>query len=115
MLPSQVPDTAWATYGGVSILPGGHNLVRWRDFYNRGKIWVKIRPEVLASDEAILAVFAHEMHELKALREIFANRGGVMRSGELFYLIHHVVGAVHQEAVEVGDEFVISLRNERLK
>jgi hypothetical protein len=35
-----------------------------------GKSPFLIRPDVLDSDEAIVAVFAHEMHEIEALRPI---------------------------------------------
>src|SRR5437764_82504 len=33
-----------------------------------GKVPFRIRPDILQSDEAIIAVFAHEMYELEKLR-----------------------------------------------
>ncbi len=46
--------------------------IHWQDHYNKdGKIPFRIHPDVLTSDEAIVAVFQHEMHELSLLREVF--------------------------------------------
>jgi hypothetical protein len=46
--------------------------VYWRDHYNKeGKIPLRVHPDVLTSDEAIIAVLQHEMEELALLREVF--------------------------------------------
>lgn len=34
---------------------------------------VLIRPDIMQSDEAIVAVIAHELHEIKQLRKLFDN------------------------------------------
>ena len=52
---------------GVSGDEGGR--VHWTDHYNMdGRIPFRIHPDVLASDELIVAVFQHEMHELSLFR-----------------------------------------------
>ncbi len=46
--------------------------VYWQSHYNReGKIPFRIHPDVLVSDEAIIAVFRHEMYELSLFRKVF--------------------------------------------
>ena len=46
--------------------------VHWRDHYNiNGKIPFQIHPDVLSSDEAIVSVFQHELHELLLLQRVF--------------------------------------------
>ncbi len=46
--------------------------IYWQDHYNKdGKVPFRIHPDVLTSDEAVIAVFQHEMHELSLLREVF--------------------------------------------
>jgi len=70
---------------------------------------VRVRPEVLQSDEAILAVFGHEMHELNSLRQLFAE-GGSMTSNQLRQLIQAPSGSLHQEAVRIGDLLAESIR-----
>lgn len=48
-------------------------IVRWEWLYNTltGKIPFMIREDVFGSDEAIVAVFGHEMFELEKLRAAF--------------------------------------------
>jgi hypothetical protein len=47
--------------------------IYWQDHYNKdGNAPFRIHPDVLTSDEAIVAVFQHEMHELSLLREVFS-------------------------------------------
>jgi hypothetical protein len=56
------PDS-FAQYMGRDFLPG--QRVSWNQFYNRyDNIAVKVSKDILDSDEAIVAVMAHEMHEL---------------------------------------------------
>lgn len=110
VLPEFVPPDAWATYGGFKGQIGGNNLIRWTDFYKQGNIPIRIRPEVLRSDEAILAVFSHEIHEIQSLRTIFSESGGAIRSGRLYELIQPPNGILHQEAVNIGDNLVRQLR-----
>jgi len=46
----------------------------WDDMLSNGKIVVKLRSTVLDSDEGIVDVLAHEMHEINALRGMFEAR-----------------------------------------
>ena len=79
----------------------------------RGAILVRVRPEVLHSDEAILAVIGHEMHELSSLKKLFADNGGRLTHERLANLIQAPQGIVHQDAVRYGDELVRNRRNSR--
>jgi hypothetical protein len=111
--PAFIPSNAWAVYFRLKNLMNVRNFIQWTDFYTQGKIWVRIRPEVLMSDEAIVAVLGHEMHELNALRLLFARNNGVQRSQELYLLIDSAHGVLHHEAVAAGDALVLSLRRSR--
>jgi hypothetical protein len=86
--------------------------VAWSDFFAlSGKIPVLVRERVLRSDEAIVAVLAHEMHELHGLRELFSARSGVMSFRRLWDLIRPgVPGNLHDQAWEVADRFVARMR-----
>lgn len=60
-----------------------------------------------------MAIFAHEMHELNALRSLFKDNNGVMRAIRLHELIEaksRTVGILHLEAWDVGDELVWKMR-----
>ena len=57
---------------GPSVSEHRDGRIYWQDHFNRyGKIPFRIHPDVLTSDEAIVAVFQHEMHELLLLRRVF--------------------------------------------
>jgi RHS repeat-associated protein len=90
----------------------GQGNVLWKDFYNmHGKIPVRIKSSVLASDEAIVAVLGHEMHELNNLRTLFKARGK-MTPQELEALIGvGRRGNLHDEAWDVADELVRQMRS----
>ncbi len=49
-------------------------IIDWSWFFHKktGKIPFLIRKDIMASDEAIVAVIGHEMFELEMLRTIFA-------------------------------------------
>jgi hypothetical protein len=52
--------------------PDGY--IYWSDHYNiSGKVPFLVHPDVLTSDEAIVAVLQHEMFELTELREVFVS------------------------------------------
>lgn len=90
------------------------SLARWSDFYNKnGKIVVRLRELVLDSDERIVAILSHEMHELNALRELFEHSDGVMTSARLHDLIEpssRSGGILHLEAWVIADELVRLMR-----
>ena len=60
------------TARGPQVTKPSGATVDWSDLVHdlTGKVPFRIRPDVLKSDEAIVAVFAHEMYELERLRPI---------------------------------------------
>ena len=65
-------DRGMETARGPVVYEHHDGYVYWQDHYNIfGRIPFLIHPDVLVSDEAIVAVFEHEMFELSKLREIF--------------------------------------------
>jgi hypothetical protein len=60
------------TARGPRVTEHEDGRVYWQDHHNKnGKVPFQIHPDVLTSDEAIVAVIQHEMHELSLLREVF--------------------------------------------
>jgi hypothetical protein len=90
-------------------LPG--QRISWSQFYNKyDNIAVKVSKDILDSDEAIVAVMAHEMHELNGLRKIFEQRE-TLPAEELGRLINpgHK-GNLHDQAWNVADHVVARMR-----
>jgi hypothetical protein len=90
--------------------------VEWDDFLHEttGKIPVRFNANILNSDESIVAHIAHEMHELNALRNIFAERGA-MQARELNKLIATrrqggLAGNLHEQAWDMADHLVFKMR-----
>jgi len=104
-----IPENSYAAYGGFQT----HRSFCWADFYARGgKIPVKIRKSVLESDEAIVAVLAHEAYELNALREIFEERP-IVPGSEICRLIQpNIPGNLHDQAWDAADRLVLAMRSE---
>jgi hypothetical protein len=90
-------------------------MISWDQFYNRfEQIPVRVNPVVLESDEAIVAVFGDEMHELNSLRALFEANGGAMRAGELSRLIKEgIEHNLHDEAWDVADRLVAAMRESK--
>jgi hypothetical protein len=104
-----LPPDSFAQYMGRDFLPG--QRVSWEQFYNRyDNIAVKISKDILDSDEAIVAVMAHEMHELNGLRKIFAERETlpVEELGRMINPGHK--GNLHDQAWDVADQLVAKMR-----
>ena len=89
----------------VDKLPG--QRVYWSDFVHQitGKVPFRIWPGVLSSDEAIVAVIAHEMHELLTLRP-WLESGGVTIDDLILHTEPGRPGNLHDEAWDVADQFV---------
>jgi hypothetical protein len=102
------PDT---TARGPKITKTAGSLVRWSDFVHdrTGKVPFLIRPDVLGSDEAIVAVLAHEMYELENLRRLLEH--GRMTIEDF---IAHVApgnrGNLHDQAWNEADAAVLRMR-----
>lgn len=72
---------------------------------------MRLNPEVLKSDQAIVGTIGHEMHELNSLRELFKESGGQMKAGRLHDLIRESVpGNLHDRAWDVADELVSKMQ-----
>jgi hypothetical protein len=101
------------TARGPAVAEHPDGYVYWKDHYNvRGKIPFLIHPDVLTSDEAIVAVFQHEMFELAQLREVFfASRKRRMVAADYG---HQVAsgnrGNFHDQAWDAADEAVLRMR-----
>lgn len=78
------------------------------------EIIVHVHSSVFESDEAIVAVLAHDMHEINGLRKIFEERGGYVRAGDLHRLINPgIKGNLHDQAWDVADGLVRRMRQQR--
>ena len=92
------------TARGPQVTKPAGAIVFWSDLVHdmTGKVPFRIRPDILESDEAIVAVFAHEMYELEKLRPI-------LQEGEtsIEQFVEHTragnPGNYHDEAWEVAD------------
>jgi hypothetical protein len=70
---------------------------------------VRLHPEVLKSDEAIVAVLAHEMHEINHLRARLEG-GESMSAAAYLGLVNGKNGSLHLEAWRVALTFVDRMR-----
>jgi len=106
-----LPPKAFAEYLNREF-PSPDVRIEWEDLYTRfDDIAVKMSKDVLSSDEAIVAIISHEMHELNGLRDLFAANGGAMTAGELHRLIHPGrKGNLHDQAWDVADAHVRKMR-----
>jgi hypothetical protein len=86
----------------------------WGDLHARGRVPVVVREDVLLSDEHTLYVFAHEIHEIEALRRCFEQAGGGLTLRKIVDLIDpEHDGVLHAEAVRYADNLVSDFRRER--
>ncbi|MBL8622229.1 MAG: hypothetical protein JNK64_13030 [Myxococcales bacterium] len=113
--PKFMPPNARAAYLERFVTdPAGR--VTWDDFYAKGldEILVRVEPTVFESDEAIVALLAHEMHELNNLRRIFEESGGSMTLKRLHDLVSPgIKGNLHDQAWDVADAAVAKMRKDR--
>ncbi|MEP7119884.1 MAG: hypothetical protein ABJE95_03195 [Byssovorax sp.] len=103
-----VPADAYATYNTFTST----GRVRWSEFYVKERIPVKVRRSVLDSDEAIVAVIAHEMFELNALREMFETRETIPSLEIIDRIRTGVPKNLHDRAWDAADKFVQAMRQE---
>jgi hypothetical protein len=104
-----LPENVDAAYGGMRVQPGDNIL--WSDLYAKGKIPVRMKSSVLASDEAIVGIIGHEMHELNNLRTIFKARKGKLTALEWEELVGvGRKGNLHDEAWDIHDQLIEAMR-----
>ncbi len=98
----------------ISRLEDRGGWVYFNDLYRNGKIPVAINPRMANSDEALLAVMAHEVWELEAHRHAFNIGGGRLRyetyEGAADALKVGEGSNLHTQAWDFADEFLESLR-----
>lgn len=95
---------------GPKVTKAAGGIVALDDLLNKfGQVPFILRPDILKSDEAIVAVIAHEMHELNGLLPL-------LRQGRLTieqFNAHTSAtnpGNLHYEAWEVADRLVVQMR-----
>ena len=109
-----LPEGALAEYAQLGKPTSAGEMISWERFYNRyQQIPVRLSRNVLNSDEAIVAVIGHEMHELNKLRELFEQGDGFMRADRLYRAIAPgFKGNLHDQAWDVADELVKTMRGQ---
>ena len=88
-------------------------MVEWLSAAPRqiqGKLVVKLRSSVLDSDERILAVLGHEMHEINALRDMLTERARIAGAELIALTEPNHPGNLHDQAWDVGDRLVRRFR-----
>jgi len=92
--------------------PAG-TIVFWSDLVHdlTGRVPFRIWPRILNSDEAIVAVFAHEVFELEKLRPILEK--GATRIEDFIALTRPgIPGNLHDQAWDHADRLVELMRQE---
>lgn len=86
--------------------------VRWSDLIHdrTGKLPIIVRRDILSSDEAIVAVFAHELHEVAGIRQVLAERRSITIEEFIGYHCPGNPGNLHDEAWAVADAAVRRMR-----
>ncbi|MFF5294011.1 hypothetical protein [Paractinoplanes globisporus] len=108
-----LPPNAFAEYAQLGRPTSAGQMISWEQFYNRfQQIPVRLSNGVLNSDEAIVAVIGHEMHELNGLRKIFDANDGFMRADQLYRAIAPgFKGNLHDQAWDIADKLVKAMRD----
>lgn len=107
-----LPDSTYARYF-AHLGMDASKRIRWTEFYDKDldELLVHVEDSVFKSDEAIVAILAHEMHEINSLRKLFEEAGDSMSARELHYLINPgIKGNLHDRAWEVADKLVSNMR-----
>lgn len=103
---------ATTTARGSRITKPEGGLVHWSDFVHdlTGRIPFVVRRDIMASDEAIVAVFTHEIYEIEALRRMLTG-GRTITIEELGgYVVADNPGNLHDEAWAAADAAVLRMR-----
>jgi hypothetical protein len=103
----------FVTARGPDVEARSDGRIHLQDHYNKdGRIPFLVHPDILKSDEAIVAVFHHEMYELSLMREVFRqSRDGSMYGPD--YGIQASVGRpgnFHDQAWDEADKIVLRMR-----
>ncbi len=87
-------------------------MVEFGDVFQRGtsggwEVLVKVAPETLESDATLVNALTHEGHELDTLFQLLKNGPVPLHKVESLIGGEGVVGTLHKEAVDVGNEAMI--------
>lgn len=107
-----LPDNTYAQYFGRRDRDA-QKMIRWEEFIDKDldELVVRVSDSVFESDEAIVAILAHEMHELNELRRLFEESGGAMSMQRLYNLINPGIAKnLHDQAWDVADKLVLAMR-----
>jgi hypothetical protein len=101
------------TARGPRVTKPAGMIVVWSDLVHdrTGKVPFRIRPDILRSDEAIVAVLAHEIYELEKLRPLL-QQGGISIEQFGGHTRPGNPGNYHDEAWEFADVMVERMRGE---
>ncbi len=99
------------TARGPRVTKPAGSTVHWSDLVHdlTGKVPFRIRPDIMSSDEAIVAVLAHELHELERLRPLL-QQGESSIENFIELTRPGNPGNLHDEAWDVADELVERMR-----
>jgi hypothetical protein len=101
------------TARGPRVTEHEDGRIYWQDHYNKDdRIPFRIHPDVLTSDEAIVGVFQHEMHELSLLKEVFIQSKDRTMNGTDYGIQTSAgrPGNFHDLAWDEADEAVLRMR-----
>ena len=73
---------------------------------------MKLSRDVLSSDEACVAVLAHEMHEISGLRKLFDVRETIPGEEISRLVAPGIKGNLHDQAWDAADTAVARMRTE---
>ncbi len=103
-------EGTWAKYCSFGP-PLTH--VSWKHFLERdGTLTIGIDERLLQSDEGIVGIFAHEMHEVNALYEIL-QYGDSISLERLGGLVNDPHGLLHQQAWDISDKKITQMRKSK--
>lgn len=100
----------------TGLRENSYGYVYFKDFYHleTGKMPVLLNPAILVSDEAILAVVVHELHEMMLFRKLFAENHGKL-SSDYFHAESMPMNGhnFHSQAWSTADDFIRQRRSQQ--
>jgi hypothetical protein len=106
----ELDNTTTARGPRVTKTAGGS--VAWSDFVHdlTGQVPFIIRRDIMGSDEAIVAVFTHELFELESLRRLLADGRTITIEDAIAHCAPDNPGNLHDEAWAAADAAVRRMR-----
>jgi hypothetical protein len=115
-LDSRLPDNVTASYFELKDVKADtvidlDRIAPWNPVTEKNRFTVKINPRILTSDDAIISVIKHEIHESEALLEQFVQSRGRMRADRLKGLVDGETGRLHHDAWDAADALLKSIKD----